>query len=111
RPMAPGKELRQSSIPKGLRPRRWERWRLAGASPVIATANSPARRRRSQWASFALALIFALAADAALAQDKPLTIENEFLQASFDRATSHFSLIAKPSQRIFLRDGKFSSAS
>jgi hypothetical protein len=58
---------------------------------------------------FAFGCILALGAGSALAQEKPLTIENDALQASFDRGTGRFSLIAKPSQRVFLRDGKFSS--
>src|SRR4051794_34525730 len=54
--------------------------------------------------------IVVLAACSAVAQDKPLTIENEFLRASFDRATECFSLTTKPSQHVFLRDGKFSNS-
>jgi len=56
-----------------------------------------------------LCCILLLAAGAAFAQDNSLAIENEFLQARFDRATGRFSLTAKPSQHVFLRDGRFSN--
>src|SRR5437899_12683278 len=58
---------------------------------------------------FTLCCILLFSASA-IAQDKPLTIENEFLQARFDRAEGRFSLTAKPAQHVFLREGRFGNS-
>ncbi len=48
-----------------------------------------------------------LFAGANFAQDNALRIENAMLEVRFDSAAGTFSLLAKPSQRVFLRDGQF----
>lgn len=51
-----------------------------------------------------------LAASSALAQKKPLTLQNATLLAAFDAASGRFSLTAKPSAWPFVSDGRFSAA-